>query len=417
LEKRLKDEKMMRVYEKLDKPLVEVLQNMEALGVKVDVENLKNLSSEFAKKMADLENEIHKLAGRPFNLASPKQLGEILFDELSIPYSKSKTKSGEYRTDANYLEELAAQGYELPEKILVWRGLAKLKSTYSDALVSDINPNTGRIHTSFMQTVVLSGRLSSNNPNLQNIPIKNEDGRKIRQAFVADKGGKILSADYSQVELRIIAAVSKCSALLEAFKEGADIHKATASGIFGVNEDEVTSEMRRQAKVVNFSLIYGSTHWGLARNLGISKGEAKNYIDRYFARYPEILDFMEKQKQIGFEKGYVETLFGRKCYISGFTNPKMKASAERAAINAPIQGTAADVMRFAMIKMHDLIKTGKLDAKMIIQVHDELVFEVGEAKVDGVREVIKETMENAAPSLDIELPVEVGAGDNWDEAH
>lgn len=417
LKQRLINEKMQSVYENLDKSLVKVLYQMEQNGIKADISELKTLSAEFGKKMSRLENEIYNLAGEHFNIGSPKQLGEVLFEKMKIDYSKRKTKSGAYRTDVGILEDLAIEGYEIAQKIIDWRGLSKLKNTYSDALINDINPKTRRIHSSFMQTVVLSGRLASSNPNMQNIPIRTEDGRKIRKAFIPENGNKLISADYSQIELRIMAEVANVSKLKDAFKNGKDVHKATASKIFSVSEDAVTSDQRRIAKTVNFSLIFGSSHYGLARNLGIKNEEAKSIIDAYFKSYPEILEYMEEQKQKAAIDGYVTTMLGRKCFITGTSNPRTKTNAERVAINAPIQGTEADIMKIAMINLHKKLKEDKYKTKMLIQVHDELVFETPENEIEDVIQLIKETMENAGEKISTILPVDIGIGNNWDEAH
>ena len=414
-------EKLATVYETLERPLVPVLVAMEEAGIKVDTGQLKRLSNDFATRMAELETEIHGLAGRPFNIGSPKQLGEILFDELGLPGGK-KGKTGAYATGADILEQLAAQGHDLPARVLDWRQVAKLKSTYTDALQTQINPETGRVHTSFGQAVASTGRLSSTDPNLQNIPIRTEAGRKIRRAFVAERGHKLLSVDYSQIELRLTAHIAGVDALREAFAAGHDIHAMTASQVFGVPLEEMDSATRRRAKAINFGIIYGISAFGLAQNLGIAQGEARDYIGAYFARYPEIQDYMERTKTEAKERGWVRTLFGRRIHLPTIRdkNPARRSFGERAAINAPIQGTAADIIKRAMIRISPAIEAAKLDTRMLLQVHDELLFEVPEAQVEETAALVKKVMEGACvPALELSVPLvaDVGVGESWDEAH
>jgi len=417
LKPRLVLEHMATVYETIERPLIPVLERMERWGIRVDAKQLKDLSADFAARLQDLEDQIQKLAGREFNVGSPKQLGEILFDEMGLPGGK-KGKTGAYVTGADVLEGLAAEGHELPEKVLDWRQLAKLKSTYADALVEQINPETGRVHTSYGMAIASTGRLSSTDPNLQNIPIRTEEGRKIRQAFVPEKGFKLVSADYSQIELRLLAHVAGIEALSQAFHDGLDVHAMTASQVFGVPLDGMDSMVRRQAKAINFGIIYGISAFGLARQLGISNGEAKDYIDAYFERYPGIRDYMERTKEQARKQGFVSTLFGRKCHTRGITdkNPAQRNFSERAAINAPIQGGAADIIKRAMIRLPGALTDAGLGARMLLQVHDELIFEVPEREVDETIGVAKKVMEQAA-HLDVPLVVDAGVGDNWDEAH
>ncbi|MCF8473316.1 MAG: DNA polymerase I [Emcibacter sp.] len=421
LKPRLVAEQMTTVYETLDRPLAAVLAQMEMAGILVDRVILKRLSSDFAERLLVLESEIYRLSDREFNIASPKQLGEILFDELGFKGGK-KNKSGGYSTNVDVLEGLAAEGHEIPRKILDWRQLAKLKSTYTDALQNEINKDTGRIHTSYSLASTTTGRLSSNDPNLQNIPIRSEEGRKIRQAFIPKAGHKFLAADYSQIELRLLAHIAELDSLKQAFKDGIDIHAMTASEVFGVPIEGMDPSIRRQAKAINFGIIYGISAFGLARQLGIGNAEAKQFIDTYFERFPGIRTYMEETKDFCRKNGYVETIFGRRCHIPNINdkNGMQRSFGERAAINAPIQGAAADVIRRAMIKMPDAFRGAGLDAKMLLQVHDELVFEVPEDQVEKTIPVVKNIMEHAAmPAIEISVPltVDVGIGDNWDEAH
>ena len=417
LKPRIVADHLVSIYESFDRKLIPVLKDMESKGVLVDAKVLQSLSQDFATRMADLEVEIHKLAGEEFNVGSPKQLGEILFERMSLPGGK-KTKTGAYGTGAGVLEELAAQGHDLPARVLDWRQLSKLKSTYTDALMAQINPATKRVHTSYGQTIASTGRLSSTDPNLQNIPIRTEEGRKIRTAFVGDKGKILLSADYSQIELRLVAHVADVKALKRAFNDGEDIHAATASEMFDVPIEGMDPMVRRKAKAINFGIIYGISAFGLARQLGISRSEAHDYIEAYFEKFPEIRDYMETTKALAKEQGYVTTLYGRKCWTPGIgdRNPNMRAFAERAAINAPIQGGAADIIKRAMIQLPGALKTAGLKADMLLQVHDELIFEVPNAEIDQTKEVVKRVMESAE-QLDIPLIVDTGVGRNWDEAH
>lgn len=417
LKPRLVTEHMTTVYETIERPLIPVLEGMERNGIKVDAPELKRLSDDFAVRAAALEVEIHKMAGREFNVGSPKQLGEILFDELGLPGGK-KGKAGAYATGVDVLEKLAAEGNDLPTRVLEWRQFSKLKSTYTDSLIKQINPDTGRVHTSYGMAGASTGRLSSNDPNLQNIPIRTEEGRKIRRAFVAEKGFRLLSADYSQIELRLLAHVAEIESLKDAFHEGLDIHAMTASQVFGVPLEGMDPMVRRQAKAINFGIIYGISAFGLARQLDISNGAAKDYIDAYFERYPGIKDYMESAKEQARANGFVRTLFGRKIHIKSISekNPMRRNFGERAAINAPIQGGAADIIKRAMIRVPGALESAGLNARMLLQVHDELIFEVPNAEIDATTAAVKQVMESAA-HLDVPLVVDIGVGDNWDEAH
>ncbi|MFT4715227.1 MAG: DNA polymerase-1 [Paracoccaceae bacterium] len=411
-------EKVTTVYETLERPLVPVLAEMEMHGIKVDRDHLSRMSNSFAQKMAGLEAEIHKLAGGSFNVASPKQLGEILFDKMELPGGK-KGKTGAYGTGADVLADLAAEGHALPTCVLDWRHMAKLKSTYTDALQEHIHPETGRVHTSYVISGASTGRLASTDPNLQNIPVRTEEGRRIREAFVADKGNVLLSLDYSQIELRILAHIADIPALKQAFADGIDIHALTASQMFNVPIDEMTPDIRRQAKAINFGVIYGISGFGLARNLRIPRKEAQAFIDTYFERFPGIRTYMDNTVDFAKEHGYVQTLFGRKIHTPEINARGPHAGfSKRAAINAPIQGTAADVIRRAMIRMPDAI--AHLPARMLLQVHDELIFEVPEDAVEDTTKVVREIMQNAAMpavKLDVPLIVDSGQGSNWAEAH
>ena len=418
---RLTEEHKRTVYETLERPLAPVLAEMEREGIAIDPDLLRKLSNDFATDMAKLESEIHKLAGESFNVASPKQLGDILFNKFSLPGGK-KTKTGAWSTDADALEELAAQGHDLPRKVLDWRLLAKLRGTYTDALPTYINPQTGRVHTSFAMAAAATGRLASTDPNLQNIPIRTPEGRRIRQAFVAPKGSKLISADYSQIELRLLAHIADIPQLKKAFADGLDIHALTASEIFGVPVKGMPPEVRRRAKAINFGIVYGISGFGLANQLGIARSEADDYIKKYFQRFPGIRDYMEATKEYAREHGYVETLFGRRIHIREIksTNQGFRGGAERAAINAPIQGTAADVIRRAMIRMPGALASARLKARMLLQVHDELVFEAVDAEVDKTSAVAVSVMEQAslpAIPLSVKLTVEAHAAQNWDAAH
>ncbi len=405
------------VYETLERPLVPVLKEMEMHGIKVDRDVLSWMSNAFAQKMAGLEAEIHELAGENFNVGSPAQLGEILFDKMGLEGGK-KGKTGKYSTGADILEDLATE-HELPRRVLDWRQLSKLKSTYTDALQTHINPDTGRVHTSYSITGANTGRLASTDPNLQNIPVRTEEGRRIREAFIAEPGNVMVSLDYSQIELRILAHIAEIPALKQAFADGLDIHAMTASEMFDVPLDEMTPDIRRQAKAINFGVIYGISGFGLARNLRIPRAEAQGFIDRYFERFPGIRAYMDDTVAFAKENGYVQTLFGRKIHTPEINAKGPHAGfSRRAAINAPIQGTAADVIRRAMVRMPEAIKG--LPAKMLLQVHDELLFEVAEDAVDEVIGVARDVMEGAsdpAVKLDVKLVVDAGQGANWAEAH
>ena len=421
LKPRLVAERMVTVYETLERPLVPVLTGMERAGIKVDRAALARLSNDFASRIADLEQEIHGLAGHEFTIGSPKQLGEILFDEMGLEGGR-KGKSGAYATGADILDSLAAQGHELPARVLDWRQLSKLKSTYTDSLQAQINPATGRVHTSFSQAVASTGRLSSNDPNLQNIPVRTEEGRKIRRAFVAEEGCKLVSLDYSQIELRLAAHIAEVEPLRKAFLDGQDIHAITASQVFDIPVDGMDPMVRRKAKAINFGIIYGISAFGLANNLGIPQAEAKAYIEAYFERYPGIRDYMERTKAACREQGFVTTLFGRKVHVPGIRdkNPARRSFSERAAINAPIQGSAADVIKRAMIRVPDALAGAGLSARMLLQVHDELLFEVPEAEVEATADLVKGVMEGACgPVMELSVPLVVDAGvaDNWAEAH
>ncbi len=408
---------MVTVYETIDRPLVPVVARMESRGVLVDREVLRQMSADFAQRMLEMEGEIQKLAPKPFNVGSPKQLGEILFDEMKLP-GGSKGKSGAWGTDSSVLEGLADQGIEIAQKVLDWRQLSKLKSTYTDALAEQIDQRTGRVHTSFAMAATSTGRLSSTDPNLQNIPIRTEEGRKIRRAFVAKPGHLMLSVDYSQIELRLVAEMAGVPALQQAFREGIDIHAMTASQVFGVPLDQMTSDIRRKAKAINFGIIYGISGFGLGRQLGITPGEAGAFIKQYFERFPELQNYMETTKAFAREKGYVVTLLGRKCWIQGIQEKTQarRAYAERQAINAPIQGTAADIIKRAMARIEPALAAAKLGAAMLLQVHDELLFEVPEGQVEETAAVVKRAMEGAA-TLGVPLVAEAGWAHSWAEAH
>ena len=418
---KLVKDRVVSVYQTTEKPLVPVIVDMEKNGICVDRNVLSRLSGEFAQKMAAMEVDIYKLAGETFNIASPKQLGDILFDKMGLPGGK-KTKTGAWGTGADVLEGLAAEGHDLAAQVLEWRGLAKLKSTYTDALPEFINPETGRIHTSYSLASTTTGRLASSDPNLQNIPIRTEDGRRIRTAFVAEKGNLLVSADYSQIELRLLAHIADIDSLRQAFADGQDIHAMTASEMFGVPLADMKAETRRRAKAINFGIIYGISAFGLANQLGISRGEASDYIKAYFEKFPGIKDYMEAVKQEAHAQGYVSTLFGRRIYLREIDSkiPARRAFAERAAINAPIQGSAADIIRRAMIAMPPVLKKKSPKSRMLLQVHDELIFEAPESETDKLMQNVREVMQNAcAPRLSLSVPlvVEAQAAKNWDEAH
>ena len=417
LKPRLVPERAVAVYDTIERPLIPVVAKMESAGVLVSRETLSQLSAEFSGKLAELEREIFKLCGMEFNLASPKQLGEILFDKMQLPGGE-KTKTGAWSTDADTLEDLAGQGHAVAEKILSHRQLAKLRSTYTDALLDSINLKSGRVHTSFHLALTNTGRLSSSDPNLQNIPVRTEEGKKIRTAFIAGAGSVLLSADYSQVELRLLAAVANISAMKQAFVDGVDIHALTASQVFRIPLDQIDSDTRRRAKAINFGIIYGISAFGLARQLACANGEAKSFIDSYFSRFPGIRDYMESQKEFCRNHGYVETLFGRRCFIPEINakNGAMRGFAERQAINAPLQGTAADIIKRAMIKMPDAIAAAGLRARMILQVHDELLFELPEAEAEKSSTIVRDIMQNAAmPVVNVSVPlsVDVTVSERW----
>ncbi|RLA02989.1 MAG: DNA polymerase I, partial [Gammaproteobacteria bacterium] len=410
------EEFLKSVFENIELPLVTVLSKIERTGVKIDPKQLIEQSSEIAKQLIELELSAHNLAGNPFNLASPKQLQEILFEQLGLPILK-RTPKKQPSTAEEVLQELA-KDYELPGVILKYRSLSKLKSTYTDKLPKMINPSTGRIHTSYHQANTATGRLSSSDPNLQNIPIRTEQGRRIRKAFIPEHGFQMVAIDYSQIELRIMAHLSADESLNSAFEQGLDIHRATAAEVFGLCADEVTTDQRRSAKAINFGLLYGMSAFGLAKQLGIDRGSAQRYMDTYFARYPGVQGYMEATRNQAKEKGYVETLFGRRLYLPDInaSNGMRRQGAERTAINAPMQGTAADIIKLAMIEVDQWITEQDNSVRMIMQVHDELVFEIPEQQVDVVSDKLKQIMESAA-KLSVPLIADVGIGDNWDEAH
>jgi DNA polymerase-1 len=409
---------LRKVLTEIEVPLVSVLSRIERTGVRLDGPMLAAQSHELAKRMHALEQQAYGIAGRSFNMGSPKQIGQIFFEELELPVI-AKTPKGAPSTAESVLQELAEQGHSLPQVILEHRGLAKLKSTYTDKLPELIDPNTGRLHTSYHQAVAATGRLSSSDPNLQNIPVRSEEGRRIRRAFVPEEGWRMLAADYSQIELRIMAHLSGDKGLLEAFAAGEDIHRATAAEVFGAESPEaVTSEQRRSAKAINFGLIYGMSAFGLARQLGIERGAAQEYVDLYFERYPGVQDFMQRTREQAREQGYVETLFGRRLCLPDIKarNPQVRAAAERTAINAPMQGTAADIIKRAMLAVDAWIQDAKPEVRMLMQVHDELVFEVNEPELEAATTQIRQLMQGAA-ALKVPLLVDVGVGDNWEEAH
>jgi len=404
------------VYRDIEMPLVPVLTRIEANGVRVDTDELRRQSQDLSSRMLAAQQKATELAGRSFNLDSPKQLQAVLFDELKLP-AVVKTPKGQPSTNEEALEAIADQ-HELPRVILDYRGLAKLRSTYTDKLPEMVNPDTGRVHTSYHQSGAATGRLSSSDPNLQNIPIRTEDGRRIRRAFIAPEGFQLLAADYSQIELRIMAHLSEDPGLVRAFEQGADVHRATAAEVFGRTLEEVTPNERRAAKAINFGLMYGMSAFGLARNLGIDRGQAQDYVALYFSRYPGVRDFMERMRQQARDQGYVETLFGRRLYLNDIhaRNQGLRAGAERAAINAPMQGTAADIIKRAMVDVDQWLRDSGAPARMILQVHDELVFETESSFVEELRLQVVERMSQAA-KLRVPLVVDTGIGNNWDEAH
>jgi DNA polymerase-1 len=408
--------KLRQLYQEIEQPLVPVLLDMEHLGVLIDTAMLRKQSHEIAKSLMALEQSAHAAAGSPFNLDSPKQLQEILFGRLGLPVSR-KTATGQPSTAEDVLEELAAD-YELPRIILEYRGLAKLKSTYTDKLPGQVDPRTGRVHTSYHQAVAATGRLSSTDPNLQNIPVRTPEGRRIRQAFIAPPGHVLMAADYSQIELRIMAHLSGDASLLRAFAEDRDIHQATAAEVFGLDPSAVSADQRRAAKAINFGLIYGMSAFGLARQLGIERGAAQQYVDLYFERYPGVKRYMDDTRAQAREQGFVETVFGRRLYLPDIRsrNQGLRQYAERSAINAPMQGTAADIIKRAMISVHDWLKPGDVPARLVMQVHDELVLEVREDAIGEVERGVRERMASAA-ELRVPLKVDIGRGPHWDAAH
>lgn len=421
LKQRLIAERVNTVYETLERPLVPPLMRMERRGISVDRQTLSRLSGDFAQSAARLEAEIQEMAGEPINPGSPKQLGDIMFGKMGLP-GGAKTKTGAWSTSAQILDELAEAGHDFPKKVLEWRQVTKLKSTYTDSLPGYINPTTTRVHTSYALASTTTGRLSSNEPNLQNIPVRTEDGRKIRKAFVATPGHKLVSADYSQIELRLLAEIANIPALKQAFNDGLDIHAMTASEMFGVPIKDMPGEVRRRAKAINFGIIYGISAFGLANQLGIPREEASAYIKKYFERFPGIRAYMDETREFCRERGYVETLFGRKCHYPDIkaSNPSVRAFNERAAINARLQGSAADIIRRAMIRMDDVLAAKKLSARMLLQVHDELIFEVPDDEVAATLPVVQHTMQDApfpAVILSVPLHVDARAATNWDEAH
>ena len=421
LRPRLATEGMTSVYERLERPLIPVLADMENAGITVDPSILARMSNDFATRMEAFQTEIHALAGEEFNIASPKQLGEILFDKMGLQGGK-RAKTGAWSTSADVLETLAAEGVEIAARVLDWRQLAKLKSTYADALVDSILPESGRVHTSFSMVGASTGRLSSSDPNVQNIPIRTAEGRQIRTAFVAAPGKKLISADYSQIELRLVAHVAGEQSMIDAFRAGVDIHARTASEVFGVPLDQMDGETRRRAKAINFGIIYGISGFGLARQLGIRQGEARDYIDAYFENFPGIRAYMDRIKLEARETGHVETLFGRRIHIAGITasNPAQRGFAERQAINAPIQGSAADIIKRAMVRLPSALAEAGIEARMLLQVHDELIFEAEESIAEAAVEAIRAVMESAAdPVLDLAVPLvaEAGIADSWADAH
>jgi DNA polymerase-1 len=417
LKPRLAREKMVSVYEDIERPLISAIGQMELDGICIDKKMLNTMSNDFGKKLLELEKEICGHAGCDFNISSPKQVGAVLFGSLGLQGGK-KTKTGDYSTSVDVLEKLADQGHEIVKKILEHRQLSKLKSTYTDALQEEINPKTGRVHTSFSMAHTSTGRLASSEPNLQNIPIRSEEGRKIRLAFVPAEGHVLLSVDYSQVELRLAAALAGIEALKDAFKNKQDIHAITASQVFGVPLDQVTPDIRRNAKAVNFGIIYGISGWGLAKQLGVDVSDANLFINKYLSRFPELREYMEARKEEARKNGFVKTLHGRKCVIYAINdkNPSIRGGAERQAINAPLQGTAADIMKIAMGRMPAALRAANLDAKMLLQVHDELVFEVPEGQAEETAALVRQIMENVA-DIGVPLDAEAGTGKSWGAAH
>jgi DNA polymerase I len=417
LRPRLRFNSALALYEQVERRLLPVLLDMERAGIKVDADDLRRMSVDFEQRMVVIERDIHRLAGHEFNVGSAKQLGEVLFDEMKLGGGR-RMKTGAWGTDASVLQTLADQGNELPARILDWRQLQKLKSTYSDALIGEISPDTGRVHTCFAQCVAATGRLSSNDPNLQNIPIRTDEGSRIRRAFIAEKGHMLVSADYSQIELRLLAHVADIPALRESFARGEDIHARTASEVFGIPMAGMDPMTRRRAKAINFGIIYGISAFGLARQLGITPGEARTYIDAYFVRYPGIRAYMERTKEEARISGYVTTPFGRRCWVPGIADkkPALRGYAERQAINAPLQGGAADIIKRAMVRLPKALREAGLKSRLLLQVHDELLFEAPEDEAPALTSLARRVMENAA-TLSVPLVVETGAGRTWADAH
>jgi DNA polymerase-1 len=417
LRPRLRTAHALALYETLERRLLPILLDMERAGITVDADDLRRMSADFAARMAVMEQDIHRLVGRPFNLGSAKQLGEVLFDEMGLPGGK-RMKTGAWGTDAAVLQGLADQGHELPVRVLEWRQLAKLKSTYADALVDQINPQTGRVHTSFAMAIASTGRLSSTDPNLQNIPIRTEEGGRIRHAFVAAQDQLLVSADYSQIELRLLAHVADIPALRDSFANGEDIHARTASEVFGIPMQGMDPLTRRRAKAINFGIIYGISAFGLGRQLGIPPGEARSYIDAYFARYPGIRDYMGQAREEARIHGFVTSPFGRRIWIAGIAdrNPARRGYAERQAINAPLQGGAADIIKRAMVRLPAALRNAGLSGRMLLQVHDELLFESPAGEAAALAAVARRVMEQAA-TLKVPLVVETGTGRSWADAH
>jgi DNA polymerase-1 len=421
--KRISNEKLIKIYESFEKPMIEILAKMEICGIKINSNFLKKLSINFEKKINELENKIFKISNKKFNIASTKQLGEILYNELKIG-SLKKTKKGSFATSAAILEDLAFKGHEVPKLVLDWRQISKLKNTYTDALPNHINKISGRVHTSFLLAATSTGRLASSDPNLQNIPIKNDEGREIRKAFIAENNCSLISADYNQIEMRILADIADVKELKKAFKNNEDIHSLTASQVFNIPISKVDEDMRRKAKSINFGIIYGISQYGLAKQISVSNNEAKDFLDLYFKKFPEIKDYMKSTVNFCRKNGYVINVFGRRCYLRGINdkNFNVRSFQERAAINAPIQGTAADVMRLAMMDIFQYINKENLtNLKMMLQIHDELIFEVLDKDSQTVSKFIKKIMSDVSSNefynFSVPLTVDINVGKNWEEAH